>query len=68
MTIRICSHCGESYGDGWPGNIYPKGPHPYERCLEILEERQDKLLDQLMYVRRDIRSVRQRIAGKKEAE
>lgn len=66
MAMRICNHCGEPYGDGWPGDIYPKGPHPYARCLEILEARQDKWLDQLMYVRRDIRTVKQRIAEEKE--
>lgn len=59
MATRMCSHCGEMYGDGWPGDIYPKGPHPYAHCLEVLETRQDKLLDQLMYVRRDIRTVKQ---------
>ena len=67
MAMRICSYCGTPYGDG-PGDIFEAGPHPYERCLEFLEGQQDRLLDQLARVRRDVRTVRQHMAARDAEE
>ena len=68
MAMRICSFCGTPYGDE-PGDTFEAGPHPYERCLEVLERQQGKLLDQLTHVRRDICAVRQEMARRdKEAQ